>query len=173
VRQVFLSLGSNLGDRLAHLQSAIDKLHAKDVLITKVSSVYETAPVDYKEQPDFLNIAVETYTSLLPMRLLLRTQRIEREMGRKRTIPKGPRPIDIDILLHGSAIVSVATLQIPHPRMHERRFVLVPLAELAPELRHPVTRQTMRDLLAAAPHQFVRRTPLRIRLPGSRAEERT
>jgi 2-amino-4-hydroxy-6-hydroxymethyldihydropteridine diphosphokinase len=173
VRQVFLSLGSNLGDRLAALQSAVDKLHSPDLLIRKVSGVYETAPVDFKEQPDFLNIVVQAQTSLFPMRLLHRSQRIELEMGRRRTVPKGPRPIDIDILLHGSAVVKTGKLKIPHPRMEERRFVLEPMAELAPELRHPVTRQTMLELLAAAPHQFVRRTALAIRLPGSGAEERS
>jgi 2-amino-4-hydroxy-6-hydroxymethyldihydropteridine diphosphokinase len=171
LKTVFLSLGSNLGDRLAELQSAVDKLHSPDLLITHVSGVYETAPVDFKEQPDFLNIAVGATTSLFPMRLLQRTQRIEIEMGRKRTVPKGPRAIDIDILLHGSAIVNTSKLRIPHPRMQERRFVLQPMAELAPELHHPVTRQTIRELLAAAPHQLVRRTAFVIRLPASGAEE--
>jgi 2-amino-4-hydroxy-6-hydroxymethyldihydropteridine diphosphokinase len=166
VKQVYLSLGSNLGDRLAQLQSAVEKLHASDLLITRVSSVYETAPVDFKEQPDFLNIILEARTSLLPMRLLQRTQRVERDMGRKRTVPKGPRPIDIDILLHGAAVVTTATLQIPHPRMQERRFVLQPLAELAAELRHPVSRRTIRELLASAPHQLVRLTAFRIDLPA-------
>ena len=173
MKTVFLSLGSNQGDRLAHLQSAVDALHSSDLFIRQVSGVYETSPVDFKDQPDFLNIAVQADTSLFPMRLLQRTQRIETEMGRKRTVPKGPRSIDIDILLHGSAIVNTSKLQIPHPRMLDRRFVLVPMAEVAPELRHPVTRQTIRELLAEAPHQLVRRTALRIGLPGSGAGEGT
>jgi 2-amino-4-hydroxy-6-hydroxymethyldihydropteridine diphosphokinase len=137
-----------------------------------VSGVYETAPVDFKDQPDFLNIVVEATTSLFPMRLLQRTQRVEREMGRKRTVPKGPRPIDIDILLHGRAIVSTRTLEIPHPGMQERRFVLEPLAELAPDFRHPVSRRTIRELLASAPHQLVRLTPFRINLSRTGTEER-
>jgi 2-amino-4-hydroxy-6-hydroxymethyldihydropteridine diphosphokinase len=172
VTTVYLSLGSNLGDRLAALQTAVETLHKPDLLIKRVSSVYETAPVDLKEQPDFLNIAVEAETSLYPLRLLQRTQRIEREMGRKRTVSKGPRTLDIDILLHGSSVVNTTKLQIPHPRMNERRFVLTPLAEVAGELRHPVTRFSVAEMLAAAPHQLVRLTPLRIDLPGSGAEER-
>jgi 2-amino-4-hydroxy-6-hydroxymethyldihydropteridine diphosphokinase len=108
------------------------------------------------EQRWFLNLVIEAETSLFPQQLLLRTGRIERELGRTRTIAKGPRTIDIDILLHGKAVVHTAKLEIPHPRMAERRFVLAPLAELAPDLRHPVTHQTVREMLDAAPAATVR-----------------
>ena len=158
MKRVYLSLGSNMRNRLAALQTAVDKLHRPDLRITKISSVYETAPVDMKEQPDFLNIAVEAETSLFPMRLLRHIQNIERAMGRKRIVPKGPRVIDIDILLYGSSVVDTPQLQIPHPRMYDRRFVLEPLAEIATNLRH------LKELLAAAPHQLVRRTMLRVTL---------
>jgi 2-amino-4-hydroxy-6-hydroxymethyldihydropteridine diphosphokinase len=171
VRQVYLSLGSNLGDRLAHLQTAIEKIHKPDFQITRISSVFETAPMDVRHQPVFLNIVVEAQASLFPMRMLHRMQKIELEMGRRRMAPKGPRVIDIDILLHGAFVVNTPTLQIPHPRMHERRFVLEPMAELASELRHPVTRSTIRQLLAATSRQFVRRTALRLDFPRGATEE--
>jgi 2-amino-4-hydroxy-6-hydroxymethyldihydropteridine diphosphokinase len=102
-------------------------------------------------------MAVEAETALFPLQLLARIAKIERELGRKRTVPNGPRTIDIDILLYGHAVVHSARLEIPHPRMHERRFVLAPLADLAPDLRLPLSRQTVRQLLEAAPPQTVRR----------------
>ena len=138
MKRVYLALGSNVGDREANLRTAIRKLHRRDLRVSRISSVYETAAVYYLDQPDFLNCVVEADTEIFPMRLLLRVSNIERSMGRKRLVPKGPRNIDIDILLHGSSIVETPQLQIPHPRMRERRFVLEPLAELAPDLRHPV-----------------------------------
>ena len=162
MKTVYLSLGSNLGDRVQNLQTAVDRLQGSDLQICRISSVYETAALEYLEQPDFLNCVVEVETSLMPMRLLLRVATIERELGRKRNIAKGPRNIDIDILLHGRAVVQTERLQIPHPRMDSRRFVLAPLAELAPDLRHPVHRRTMVELLAAAPDQRLVRLPLRL-----------
>jgi 2-amino-4-hydroxy-6-hydroxymethyldihydropteridine diphosphokinase len=155
VKRVYLALGSNLGEREANLGTAIRKLHGRDFRVCRTSSVYETAALYYLEQPDFLNCVVEADTDLLPTRLLRRVSAIERSMGRKRAIPKGPRNIDIDILLHGSSVVDTSELQIPHPRMAERRFVLEPLAELAPDFRHPVDRRTIREMLAAAPAQRV------------------
>jgi 2-amino-4-hydroxy-6-hydroxymethyldihydropteridine diphosphokinase len=152
---VHLSLGSNVGDREESLRTAIRKLNRRDFRITRVSSVYETAALDYAGQPDFLNCVVEAESGLFPVRLLLRTHNIEREMGRKRLIPKGPRNIDIDILLLGRFVVDTPQLKIPHPRIEERRFVLEPLAELAPDLRHPVHGRSVREMLAAAPHQRV------------------
>lgn len=152
---VYLSLGSNVGDRDANLREAIKRL-APSVRILRVSPIYETEPVDYTDQNWFLNLAVEAETDLSPNRLLAHTAVIERALGRIRTTPKGPRTIDIDILLYGDAVARTARLEIPHPRMAARRFVLAPLADLAPDLCHPVTRQTVREMLEAAPSQTVR-----------------
>lgn len=157
-----------MGAREAQLREAIRRLAQPDLHVVRVSPVYETAPVGLRSQPDFLNLVLEAETALFPMRLLQRVARIEREMGRKRLVANGPRLIDIDILLYGAFVVETAKLIVPHPRMAERRFVLEPLAELAPDLRHPVTRQTMRELLAAAPREVVRRTAIRIEAPGDR-----
>ncbi len=151
MKTVYLSLGSNLGDREANLRAAIERLSP-----TRQSPIYETEPVDYRQQGWFLNMVVEVETGLFPMQLLARTQKIERELGRVRGVPKGPRTIDIDILLYADAVIHTTKLEIPHPRMAERRFVLAPLADLAPDLRHPVTRRTAREMLAAAPPQKIR-----------------
>jgi 2-amino-4-hydroxy-6-hydroxymethyldihydropteridine diphosphokinase len=158
MKTIYLGLGSNVGDREDNLRSAIHHLSAPDLDILRTSPVYETEPVDYTAQRWFLNLVVEAGTSLFPMQLLSRIARIERELGRVRTVAKGPRTIDIDILLYGKAVVESATLEIPHPRMAERRFVLAPLADLVPHLRHPVTHKTVREMLDAAPPQKVRRT---------------
>lgn len=155
---VYLSLGSNIGDREKALRDAIEQLQSKEFRVKRLSSVYETSPLDVRNQPWFLNMVVEAESDLLPMQLLSRVQNVERKMGRKRIVAKGPRNIDIDILLHGSAVMNTTRLQIPHPRMPERRFVLEPLAELAAELRHPVTRRTVREMLAATTGQTVRKT---------------
>jgi 2-amino-4-hydroxy-6-hydroxymethyldihydropteridine diphosphokinase len=141
-----------MGDREANLRAAIERLAA-----LRVSPIYETEPVDYKEQAWFLNLVVETETGLFPRQLLSQTQRIERELGRVRTIPKGPRTIDIDILLFGDVVMRTRDLEIPHPRMAERRFVLQPLADLSPDLRHPVARRTVRAMLDAAPAAIIRK----------------
>jgi 2-amino-4-hydroxy-6-hydroxymethyldihydropteridine diphosphokinase len=155
LKLVYLSLGSNIGDRERNLRAALERLAAEDLHLLRVSPIYETEPVDLAEQRWFLNLVVEAETDLFPMQLLARTQRIERALGRVRTVPQGPRTIDIDILLYANAVVRSATLEIPHPRMAERRFVLVPLAGLAPDLRHPVTHRTVREMLDAAPAQTV------------------
>jgi 2-amino-4-hydroxy-6-hydroxymethyldihydropteridine diphosphokinase len=146
---VYLSLGSNLGDRAAHIERALTRLAEENVHIIKRSSFYETEPVEFLAQGWFLNIAVEAETELMPRQLLRVIRNIERELGRKRIVRSGPRTVDIDILLFGANIVNAADLEIPHPRMPERRFVLVPMAEIAPTLRHPVLRLTMAELLAA------------------------
>jgi 2-amino-4-hydroxy-6-hydroxymethyldihydropteridine diphosphokinase len=146
---VYLSLGSNLGDRAEYLRRAIEALDQAGVRVLRVSRVRETEPVDVTDQPRFLNLVVEAETDLAPGELLARTQAIERELGRVRTRPKGPRTIDIDILLYGSLVAETPELSVPHPRMAMRRFVLEPLAELAPDLRHPVTQETAREMLAA------------------------
>jgi len=152
---VYLSLGSNVGERDANLRRAIARM-PPSVRILRVSPVYETEPLEFTDQPWFLNLAVEAETDLSPSRLLARLAAIERALGRVRAIPNGPRTIDIDILLYGDRLVRTAKLEIPHPRMAARRFVLAPLADLAPGLRHPVTRQTVREMLQAAPAHTVR-----------------
>jgi 2-amino-4-hydroxy-6-hydroxymethyldihydropteridine diphosphokinase len=159
VKTVYLSLGSNVGDRQEMLQSAIGRLQAPDLRIKRISSVYETEPVDFKDQRAFLNLVVEAETDLFPMVLLARLQKLEVQLGRKRSgPPKGPRTIDIDMLLYGRFTIHSAQLEIPHPRMHERRFVLAPLLELAPDLRHPALRRSIRDLLEGIEGQKIRRT---------------
>jgi len=150
---VYLSLGSNLGDREANLRDAIAQLPP----VLRVSPVYETEPVDYTDQDWFLNLVVEAETDLPPDELLSHIAAVERALGRVRTTPKGPRTIDIDILLYGDTVVNTPTLQIPHPRMDSRRFVLAPLADLAPDLLHPITRRSIREMLEAAPAQDMRR----------------
>jgi 2-amino-4-hydroxy-6-hydroxymethyldihydropteridine diphosphokinase len=164
MKAVYLALGSNIGDRRVNLETAIGRLAAEspEIEVVRSSSIYETEPRDNPAQAWFLNMVVEARTALFPMQLLGRTQRIETEMGRRRSptaAPKGPRIIDIDILLFGKFVMDTPKLTIPHPRIEERRFVLEPLAEIAPELRHPVLRRTMRELLAATAGQKVRRIP--------------
>jgi 2-amino-4-hydroxy-6-hydroxymethyldihydropteridine diphosphokinase len=149
--KIFLSLGSNVGDREANLRAAIQRL-----AVLRVSPTYETEPLDYTDQAWFLNLVVEIETELSPHELLAKTSGIEHELGRVRDIPNGPRTIDIDILLYGDEVIEETDLQIPHPRMAERRFVLAPLADLAPDLRHPVTHRTVREMLASAPPETVR-----------------
>lgn len=157
MKRVYLSLGANLGDREGALREALAQLGAAGIKVLRVSSLYETEPRDVPDQPWFLNAVAEAETELFPKMLLARTQSIEQAMGRRKTRPKGPRTIDIDILLYGNSVVDTEALVIPHPRMHERRFVLEPLSELDPELRHPVTRRTVRDMLAGVQDQVVRK----------------
>ena len=146
---VYLSLGSNLGGRAAYIERALARLGEEGVRIVRRSSFYQTEPVEFLDQGWFLNIAAEAETELMPRQLLRVIRGIERELGRKRIVKSGPRTIDIDILLFGANIMNAAELEIPHPRMTERRFVLVPMAEIAPSLRHPALRSTMTELLAS------------------------
>ncbi len=157
MKVVYLSLGSNLGNREAILREAIERLESPQLRIRRVSSVYETEPQDFREQPWFLNVVVEAETALFPMQLLGLVRKVEWALGRRRLAPKGPRTIDIDILLYGGFVIDTAELAVPHRRMTDRRFVLEPMVELAPELRHPVLRRTMRELLPATMRQTVRR----------------
>jgi 2-amino-4-hydroxy-6-hydroxymethyldihydropteridine diphosphokinase len=154
---VYLSLGSNVGNREQHLRDAISRLEAPGRVV-RVSSFYETEPVEVTDQAWFLNCAVSLETELSPEQLIARLLEIERGMGRKRVPKKGPRTIDMDIVLFGSEIVNSPTLTIPHPAMHQRRFVLEPLVEIAPEAWHPVLKKTARELLEKLPTgQTVRR----------------
>jgi 2-amino-4-hydroxy-6-hydroxymethyldihydropteridine diphosphokinase len=159
--KIYLSLGSNLGDRERHLQDALDLLQAPDLRIQRVSPVYETEPREVRNQPWFLNLVVEAQTDLFPKQLLARTSKIERQLGRRRLMEKGPRTADIDILFIGSFVLRTPTLTVPHPRFAERRFVLAPLADLVPEWRDPVSRRSVRELLAGTADQNVRRVDFR------------
>jgi 2-amino-4-hydroxy-6-hydroxymethyldihydropteridine diphosphokinase len=143
--RVYLGLGSNLGERADNIAMAISHLREK-VAVDVVSSIYETEPVGYAEQPRFLNVVCVGITDLSPKALLAFVKDIEAQMGRKATFRYGPRPIDIDILFYDSLILESPALTIPHPRLHERAFVLVPLLELASQLRHPVLGKTIAEM---------------------------
>ncbi|MFC1972160.1 2-amino-4-hydroxy-6-hydroxymethyldihydropteridine diphosphokinase [Chloroflexota bacterium] len=142
--RIYLSLGSNMGNRQGNLNRALDMLSQR-VRLGKVSSVYETDPVDNINQPRFLNLACEAYTRLEPPQMLALSKGIESKMGRTGKT-KEPRPIDIDILLYGDQIIDTPDLVIPHPLLHERAFVLIPLAEIAPETVHPGFNKTILTL---------------------------
>jgi 2-amino-4-hydroxy-6-hydroxymethyldihydropteridine diphosphokinase len=146
---VYLSLGSNVGNRAENLRAAIAALPGAGVRVVRVSRIYETEPVDYLQQDWFLNCVVEGQTELPALELLRRLRGIEAAMGNVKAFAKGPRLIDLDILLFRDAVMDTVELQVPHPRMADRRFVLVPLAEIAPQVRHPVTGETAEEMLRA------------------------
>lgn len=136
---VYLSLGSNMESRIGYLEKAISKLRLmKDSEVTAISSIYETDPVGYIDQPSFLNLVVCLKTTLPPFELLAETQQIENELGRKREIRWGPRTIDLDILLYDQENMKMESLTLPHPRMWQRSFVIIPLLEVAPDLSFDV-----------------------------------
>ena len=144
----FLGLGSNTGDRRLHLQEGIRALEHAGFDIKRRSSFYETEPVGYEDQPWFLNAVVGGETALSSKCLLRRCQKIEKKAGRKRAMHLGPRSLDIDILLYKGRVIDERNLVIPHPRMYERRFVLIPLVEIAPGIEDPRTGKRFADILA-------------------------
>lgn len=157
MKKIFLGLGSNVGDRRANLGRALEALDAPDLRVLRVSPVYETEPQGLREQEWFLNLVAEAETSLFPRQLLQRIRRVERDFGRKRVVANGPRTLDIDILFFARSVIHSPELEVPHPRYAERRFVLAPLADLAPEWRDPVSGKSVRALLDDLQGQKVRR----------------
>ena len=150
----YLSLGSNLGDRAANLLRALTRFVSSQMILTAVSPVYQTEPVDYSDQPEFLNMAIAvTGFSGDPFSLLKFCLEAERELGRVRTMPRGARIIDIDLLMFGDQVIDDVShevnLTLPHPRMHLRRFVMTPMKDIAPLLRHPLSGHTMSEILDA------------------------
>jgi 2-amino-4-hydroxy-6-hydroxymethyldihydropteridine diphosphokinase len=146
--QVYLGLGSNLGDRQVNLKKAV-KILGERLYIEQVSSVYETEPLGYVEQPRFLNAVCLAQTELGPLQLLSLVKGIEASLGRVPGFPNAPRPIDVDIILYGDLVIQTPELTIPHPRLEERAFVIIPLLEVAPDLRHPVSDEHIGDLAAS------------------------
>lgn len=147
--RAYISLGSNIGDRAKTLNDALRAIAAAGMRVTRVSSFYETEPADAPQQGWFLNAVAEMETSLPAPELLRELAAIEQAFGRQRVVYRGPRTLDLDILLYGASVLRTSELEVPHPRMAERRFVLVPLAELAPELQHPVLHKSVSELLSA------------------------
>ena len=149
---IFLGLGSNLGDRQNHLNQAISLLRSPVLL---QSSIYETEPLEFQDQPWFLNMVIKIETDLTPMKLLRRCQSVELQLKRKREIPKGPRTIDLDILFYNDLVCSGPELTLPHAAIPQRRFVLEPLNEIATQFVHPVLKKTIGELLQSCGDQSI------------------
>jgi 2-amino-4-hydroxy-6-hydroxymethyldihydropteridine diphosphokinase len=149
--RIVLGLGSNMGDRESHLREALNSLRQRDITILRSASLYLTEPRDYTDQPWFINTVAEADTNLDPVALLKYCFLIEREAGRIRDHSRGPRPIDVDILFYGNQQIQTANLIVPHPRYADRRFVLAPLAEIAPDFRDPISGIRIQQLLERCP----------------------
>ncbi|HPH97884.1 MAG TPA: 2-amino-4-hydroxy-6-hydroxymethyldihydropteridine diphosphokinase [Anaerolineaceae bacterium] len=148
---VYLATGTNLGERAANLRHAREELARAGVTVTAVSLIYETPPWGYLPQPHFLNQVLQAQTALSPLELLKAVKKIEKHLGREPAVRYGPRLIDLDILFYGDHLINEEHLVVPHPRLHERAFVLVPLNDLVPDLVHPLLKQTIHSLLAGLP----------------------
>ena len=153
---VYIALGTNLGERLNNLLAAIEAM-APEVSVLAESHIYETPPWGYEDQPAFLNMVVKAETGLEPEALLNFLKQLEVELGREQNFRWGPRLIDLDILFYDDLILDTPPLVIPHPRLHERAFVLVPLADVAPDLTHPVFQRSVNDLLVEIDPQGIAR----------------
>jgi 2-amino-4-hydroxy-6-hydroxymethyldihydropteridine diphosphokinase len=151
---VYIALGTNLGDRLANLRAAIESM-PPEILDLAESHIYETPPWGYEDQPAFLNMVIKAETSLKPEALLKSLKQLEVELGREQNFRWGPRLIDLDILFYDDLVINTPPLVIPHPRLHERAFVLVPLMDVSPDLIHPVFHRSISDLLAGADTQGI------------------
>lgn len=166
----YLSLGSNLGNRGENLRLACQQLEGDGIRLRRLSSIYETEPVDFVEQDCFLNCVAEIETDLAPLALLERLQQIENCLGRRRERPKGPRTLDIDILLYGDGSFRNESLLLPHPRMLQRRFMLEPLREIAPTLRFPLSHKSVDEIFQSLgdPSQVRRIGPLELSHVGKK-----
>jgi 2-amino-4-hydroxy-6-hydroxymethyldihydropteridine diphosphokinase len=163
----FLGLGSNMGDRLGYLQAGVDLLEdARGIRVDEVSGVYETDPVGGPDQGPYLNLAIRVATSLSPRGLLRRCQSVEASLGRERTVRWGPRTLDVDILLYGRRVVEGRRLQIPHPRLAERAFALIPTIEVGPGMTWPDGTSLTATLAGLAPIDGVHQVGTQVRMPG-------